>query len=129
MNMGQKNQAPQSRWQRYQAGWEKFVLLWQDDKKAAGFGMRTVEDDERDASRMLIWVTAAVLFFGLLWASLFSLDEITRGQGKIIPSSREQVIQSLDSGVLREMLVREGDTVEKDQILLQMDDEIGRAHV
>ena len=122
MNMGQKNQAPQSRWQRYQAGWEKFVLLWQDDKKAAGFGMRTVEDDERDASRMLIWVTAAVLFFGLLWASLFSLDEITRGQGKIIPSSREQVIQSLDSGVLREMLVREGDTVEKDQILLQMDD-------
>jgi membrane fusion protein, adhesin transport system len=81
-----------------------------------------VEDDEREASRMLVWVTASVLFCGLVWAAAFSLDEITRGQGKIIPSSREQVIQSLDSGVLREMLVREGDLVEKDQVLLQMDD-------
>jgi len=60
-----------------------------------------------------------------VWFALgrfFSLDEITRGQGKVIPSSREQVIQSLDSGVLRAMLVREGDVVEKDQVLLQMDD-------
>lgn len=99
-----------------------FWSFWRDDKKAAGFGVRTVEDDERDASRLLVWATATVLIFGLLWAGFFSLDEITRGQGKIIPSSREQVIQSLDSGVLREMLVREGDMVEKDQVLLQMDD-------
>lgn len=104
------------------AGWRKFLELWQDDKKAAGFGVRTVEDDEREASRLLVWTTAAVLLFGLIWAGFFSLDEITRGQGKIIPSSREQVIQSLDSGVLREMLVREGDMVDKDQVLLQMDD-------
>jgi adhesin transport system membrane fusion protein len=96
--------------------------FWQDDKKAAGFGVRTVEDDERDASRLLVWVTTGTLLFALIWAGFFSLDEITRGQGKIIPSSREQVIQSLDSGVLREMLVREGDMVEKDQVLLQMDD-------
>jgi adhesin transport system membrane fusion protein len=102
--------------------WAKFRELWQDDKHAAGFGVRTVEDDEREASRMLVWTSAGVLFFGLIWAAAFSLDEITRGQGKVIPSSREQVIQSLDSGVLREMLVREGDLVEKDQVLLQMDD-------
>jgi adhesin transport system membrane fusion protein len=84
--------------------------------------VRTVEDDEREASRFLVWATGATLLFGLIWAGFFSLDEITRGQGKIIPSSREQVIQSLDSGVLREMLVHEGDMVEKDQVLLQMDD-------
>lgn len=102
--------------------WRKFFEFWRDDQKAAGFGVRTVEDDERAASRLLVWTTAGVLFFGLVWAAAFSLDEITRGQGKIIPSSREQVIQSLDSGVLREMLVREGDMVEKDQVLLQMDD-------
>jgi adhesin transport system membrane fusion protein len=84
--------------------------------------VRTVEDDEREASRLLVWTTAGVLLFGLIWAGFFSLDEITRGQGKVIPSSREQVIQSLDSGVLREMMVREGDLVEKDQVLLQMDD-------
>ena len=111
-----------SKWQQVRQAWVKFRELWQDDKKAAGFGVRTVEDDEREASRMLVWVTAGALFLGLVWAAFFSLDEITRGQGKVIPSSREQVIQSLDSGVLRDMLVREGDTVEKDQVLLQMDD-------
>jgi adhesin transport system membrane fusion protein len=86
------------------------------------FGISTVEDDEREASRILVWSTAATLVVALVWAGFFSLDEITRGQGKVIPSSREQVIQSLDSGVLREMLVREGDVVAKDQVLLQMDD-------
>ena len=84
--------------------------------------MRTVEDDERQASRLLVWTTAFTLLVALVWAGVSSLDEITRGQGKVIPSSREQVIQSLDSGVLSEMLVREGDMVEKDQVLLQMDD-------
>lgn len=102
--------------------WAKLRELWQDDKKAAGFGIRTVEDDERQASRLLVWATAATLLLGLVWAGGFSLDEITRGQGKVIPSSREQVIQSLDAGVLRAMHVREGDAVEKDQVLLQMDD-------
>lgn len=102
--------------------WAKLRELWQDDKKAAGFGIRTVEDDERQASRLLVWATVATLLLGLVWAGGFSLDEITRGQGKVIPSSREQVIQSLDAGVLRAMHVREGDAVEKDQVLLQMDD-------
>lgn len=88
----------------------------------SGFGMKTVEDDERQASRFLVWATAGTLLVALAWAGFFSLDEITRGQGKVIPSSREQVIQSLDSGVLREMMVREGDVVERDQVLLQMDD-------
>ena len=96
--------------------------LVHDDKSKAGFGLRTVEDDERAASQILLWATAGCLFLALVWAAFFSLDEVTRGQGKVIPSSREQVIQSLDSGVLREMLVREGDTVEKDQVLLRMDD-------
>ena len=111
-----------SYWTEAKVQWVKLSELWQDDKQAAGFGVRTVEDDEREASRFLVWATGATLLFGLIWAGFFSLDEITRGQGKIIPSSREQVIQSLDSGVLREMLVREGDVVEKDQVLLQMDD-------
>ena len=116
------NQQPMTWGARVRATWMNLRELVQDDKKMAGFGVRTVEDDERQASRLLVWVTTLTLIVGLIWAGLFSLDEITRGQGKIIPSSREQVIQSLDSGVLREMRVREGDLVEKDQVLLQMDD-------
>jgi membrane fusion protein, adhesin transport system len=88
----------------------------------SGFGVATVEDDERRASRALVWSTVVTLVLALSWAAWFELDEITRGQGKVIPSSREQVIQSLDTGILSEMLVREGSVVEKDQILLQIDD-------
>ncbi len=82
----------------------------------------SIEDDERRTSRNLIWTMGVALAVALLWAATFDLDEITRGTGKVIPSSREQVIQSLDSGVLAELLVREGDAVVKGQILLRIDD-------
>lgn len=58
----------------------------------------------------------------LWWAATSELEEVTRGQGRVVPSSKEQVIQSLDPGVLTEMLVREGDAVAKDQVLLRIDD-------
>ena len=86
------------------------------------FGVPTIEDDERRTSRYVVWLTAVTVISAFCWAAFFELDEITRGHGRIIPSSREQVIQSLDSGVLSELLVREGDVVEKDQILLRVDD-------
>jgi len=86
------------------------------------FGVTTIEDDERRTSRYVVWLTAVTVISAFCWAAFFELDEITRGHGRIIPSSREQVIQSLDSGVLSELLVREGDVVEKDQILLRVDD-------
>jgi adhesin transport system membrane fusion protein len=87
-----------------------------------GFGIATVEDDERRLSKVLVWSTLVTLLAALVWAGFFELDEITRAQGKVIPSSREQVIQSLDAGVLSELLVREGALVEKDQVLLRIDD-------
>jgi adhesin transport system membrane fusion protein len=82
----------------------------------------SIEDEERRTSRNLVRIMALVVAAALLWAATFDLDEITRGTGKVIPSSREQVIQSLDSGVLAELLVREGDAVVKDQVLLRIDD-------
>lgn len=56
----------------------------------------------------------------IFWAYFSHLDEVTRGQGSIIPSNREQIIQTLDPGVLEEMLVKEGDIVDKGQILLRL---------
>lgn len=87
-----------------------------------GGGLATVEDDGRRWSRLLIWTTLAAVCTGLLWAGLMDVDEITSAQGKVIPSSREQVVQSLDSGVLSELWVHEGSVVEKDQVLLRLDD-------
>ena len=84
--------------------------------------MSSVEDDERRTTRHLVILMGAALTTSLLWAATFQLEEITRGTGKVIPSSREQVIQSLDAGVLSELLVREGDVVIKDQVLLRIDD-------
>lgn len=84
-------------------------------------GLSTVEDDERQASQILIRVIGIALILALLWAAFFELDEITVGQGKVIPTSREQIIQSLDSGVLSELLVHEGDSVNKDDVLLRID--------
>ncbi|MCU4489559.1 HlyD family type I secretion periplasmic adaptor subunit [Acinetobacter ursingii] len=57
----------------------------------------------------------------LLWAGLFQLEEVSTGTGKVIPSSKEQVIQSLDGGILTKLDVQEGDIVEKGQVLAQLD--------
>jgi adhesin transport system membrane fusion protein len=84
--------------------------------------LQTPEDEERRASRWLLLATGLTVAVGLGWAASFELDEITRGQGRVIPASREQVVQSLDSGVLRELLVREGDAVQQGQVLLRIDD-------
>jgi adhesin transport system membrane fusion protein len=80
------------------------------------------EDDERRVSRYLVWTVAMTVFAAITWAAFFELDEITRAQGRVIPASREQVIQSLDPGVLAELRVHEGDAVERDQVLLRIDD-------
>jgi len=80
------------------------------------------QEEEQRASRHLVWITAVLLLMALLWAANFSLDEITRGNGKVIPSSREQVVQSRDAGVLTQLFVREGDVVRKDQVLVRIDD-------
>lgn len=73
-----------------------------------------------------IFITISFFFVLLaafvIWAYNSPIEEVTRGQGSIIPTSREQVIQSLDPGILKEMLVKEGDTVEKGQVLLKLDD-------
>ncbi|MDO4248295.1 MAG: HlyD family type I secretion periplasmic adaptor subunit [Neisseria sp.] len=71
------------------------------------------------------WVI--ILFFVFLvvfviWAYNSPLEEVTRGNGSIVPNSREQIIQSLDPGTISEMKVKEGDIVEKGQILLRLDD-------
>ena len=82
----------------------------------------SAEHEERRASRWLLAATALTVGLALAWAATFRLDEITRAQGRVIPASREQVVQSLDAGVLRELLVREGDAVEAGQVLLRIDD-------
>lgn len=72
-------------------------------------------------SMIMLYIIGLVLIVALVWAHFARVEEITRGDGKIIPASREQVIQSLEGGILEELNVHEGDVVEKGQVLLKMD--------
>ncbi|WP_114194684.1 HlyD family efflux transporter periplasmic adaptor subunit [Edaphovirga cremea] len=72
-------------------------------------------------SSVLVWLVCALLFGFLAWANFFKLDEVTTGSGKVVPSVHEQVVQSLEGGILYQLSVREGDIVEKGQILAQLD--------
>lgn len=71
--------------------------------------------------RLSVWgsVAAVALFAG--WAAVAEIDQVTRGQGQIIASSRTQVIQAPDSAVIEALFVREGDNVERHQLLAQLD--------
>lgn len=70
----------------------------------------------------MIWLLGAFLIVFIIWSYFSKIEEVTRGQGTIIPNSREQIIQSLDPGILDQMMVKEGDLVEKGQVLLKLDD-------
>lgn len=70
---------------------------------------------------LVAWSLFAMLAVFIGWASLFKLDEVTTGSGKVIPSSHEQVIQSLEGGIIHSLMVREGDIVERGQQLAQLD--------
>ena len=72
-------------------------------------------------SSLVVWVVAAALLCLILWAAFFELDEVSNGTGKVIPSSHEQMIQSLEGGILVDLKVKEGDIVDKGQVLAQLD--------
>ena len=71
--------------------------------------------------RRLVWLVFGMLALFLGWAWCFPLVEVSSGQGTVVPSSREQVIQSLEGGIVASILVREGDIVEKGEILARLD--------
>jgi len=79
-----------------------------DDRSIAG-GMR------------VIWGCALMLACFLVWAAFFEVVEVSTGTGKVIPSSREQVIQSMEGGIVKQMNVTEGAMVERGEVLAQLD--------
>jgi adhesin transport system membrane fusion protein len=70
---------------------------------------------------LYFWLAAIVLF--LLWANFAYIDEIARGQGEVIPSGENQMIQNLEGGIVEEILVQEGQEVDKGQVLLKIDNQ------
>ncbi|MEQ0582816.1 HlyD family type I secretion periplasmic adaptor subunit [Pantoea dispersa] len=69
----------------------------------------------------LIVISTALIVVALVWAWFGMLDEVSTGTGKVIPSSREQVLQSLEGGILTELYVHEGDRVQAGHIVAKLD--------
>lgn len=88
--------------------------------------MRKYDDDFSPADglqwrdHVLLFSIAGLMLIFIVWASFATVQEVARGQGKVIPSSQVQVIQNLEGGIIDEFLVKEGDTVQEGQVILKM---------
>ena len=80
-----------------------------------------IEDAPR-VIRLTIWAIIAFFVFLVTWAGFSSIDEVTRGDGKAIPSSKLQKIQNLEGGIVSELYVKEGQIVEAGAPLIRLDD-------
>ena len=72
-------------------------------------------------SKVITFSIIGIFAVFLLWASLAKIDELARGEGKVIPTDKIQTVQSLDGGIISEILVKEGETVEKGDALMRID--------
>lgn len=73
-------------------------------------------------SRRVLYLIASLIIISVIWAALADLDEVTVGTGKVIPSQQIQVVQNLEGGILKKVLVREGQRVEIGEVLLEIDE-------
>jgi adhesin transport system membrane fusion protein len=86
-----------------------------------------VQGDRVAGANALLWSVCACLATFFIWASRAPLDEVTKGEGKVIPSASLQTVQNLEGGILAEILVREGDRVAVGDILVRIDDTQSRS--
>jgi membrane fusion protein, adhesin transport system len=73
-------------------------------------------------AQTIVRTAVVVVLLLIVWATLAHVDEVTRGEARVIPSRQLQLVQSLDGGVVSEILVQEGQVVERDQLLLKIDE-------
>jgi len=82
---------------------------------------QSATSDELTSSRWILWMTFLTISTLFIWSYLAEIDQITRAPGNVIASSRTQIIQSQDGGVLEALMVREGSKVEAGQVLFKID--------
>ena len=79
-------------------------------------------DQDPARARVLLKVLVWIVLIFIVWSIFTKVNEVTRGEGKVIPFTEVQMIQNLDGGIVSEIMVHEGDVVQKDQILVRIDD-------
>lgn len=91
-------------------------LEYVDDKTAA------LLLNTPNSARIMLWVMVFFFILAGVWASWAQIDKVTVGQGKVVPSSQIQIVQNLEGGLIKDILIQEGQKVEKGQQLLLIDD-------
>ena len=97
------------------SGFRQHSGHWSQDASHA------IERQQELSARSLLYSIAVVFILLIIWAGFAPIDEVTRGEGKVIPSRQLQVVQSLDGGMIEELLIREGDVVVQGQLLARID--------
>lgn len=100
------------------------------DAAADAAGFRTFEQQAEvvmsrartQRAQLIVRAALVVVLLLVLWACFAQVEEVTRGDGKVVPSKQLQIVQSLDGGVVSEILVQEGQVVEAGQLLLKIDE-------
>lgn len=92
----------------------------QDDDARTQARIHKLQNSHRGRQGWL-WMTALLMAIFVAWASWFRVDEVARATGEVIASSRVQIIQSVDGGVLEQLLVKEGDRVAPGQLLARLE--------
>ncbi len=83
--------------------------------------------EPRTASNLLLWGILAFILLFILWASLTQIDRTVRGDGKVVPSSRLQVISNLEGGIVADILVQSGQDVTAGTPLVRLDGTLSTA--
>jgi len=113
---------------------KKDFKLWNKIKSLYGLQDKKEEDLEfiytsysnsnekpSKVSQTIFLLISGIFLIFLLWASLAEIDELARGNGKVIPTDKIQTVQSLDGGIISEIFIKEGDTVKFDDPLMKID--------
>ena len=93
----------------------------QDEMDLATDIRSTIIAQSPRGGRMIVWSLFVFVIIATYWAHNSEIEEITKGRGKVVPSRQIQVVQNLEGGIVSEILVREGQIVNKDQLLLRLD--------
>lgn len=104
--------------------WLSRMAVAEKESEQQGFAADTdyaILQQEPLRARVLMKTIGVAFAIVLMWSAVSRVDEVTRGEGKVIPSRQLQVLQSLDGGVVSEILVREGEVVQPEQVLLRID--------
>jgi len=82
----------------------------------------SILDQSPPGGRNILWLILVLFVVAVVWAYRSEVEEVTRGQGRVIPSRQIQVVQNLEGGILSEILVNVGEIVDQGQLLLKIDD-------